>query len=60
MAEIHEYAQEDVVIVLLGNKADMTSERAVRLDEGECLAKVEHYSYNYCILPIYHTVTKST
>lgn len=39
IAEIHEYAQEDVVIVLLGNKADMTNERVVKTDEGERLAK---------------------
>uniref|UniRef100_A0A3B3VX54 small monomeric GTPase n=1 Tax=Poecilia latipinna TaxID=48699 RepID=A0A3B3VX54_9TELE len=39
LTEIHEYAQTDVVIMLLGNKADMSSERAIRRDEGERLAR---------------------
>ncbi|XP_023805388.1 ras-related protein Rab-37 [Oryzias latipes] len=39
LTEIHEYAQSDVVIMLLGNKADMSSERAIRRDEGERLAR---------------------
>ncbi|XP_053270503.1 ras-related protein Rab-37 isoform X2 [Pleuronectes platessa] len=39
LTEIHEYAQTDVVIMLLGNKADMNSERAIRRDEGERLAR---------------------
>lgn len=39
LTEIHEYAQSDVVIMLLGNKADMNSERAIRRDEGERLAR---------------------
>ncbi|XP_009978180.1 PREDICTED: ras-related protein Rab-37-like, partial [Tauraco erythrolophus] len=29
LTEIHEYAQKDVVIMLLGNKADVSSERGV-------------------------------
>uniref|UniRef100_A0A668AXB2 small monomeric GTPase n=1 Tax=Myripristis murdjan TaxID=586833 RepID=A0A668AXB2_9TELE len=41
LTEIHEYAQQDVVIMLLGNKADMASERVIRRDEGEKLAR-EH------------------
>ena len=40
LAEINEYAQEDVVIMLLGNKSDMTSARLVRTEDGERLAKV--------------------
>jgi len=39
LAEINEYAQEDVVIMLLGNKCDMTAERLVRTEDGERLAK---------------------
>ena len=39
LAEISEYAQEDVVIMLLGNKADLTSQRVVRVEDGEQLAK---------------------
>ncbi|XP_013890058.1 ras-related protein Rab-37 isoform X2 [Austrofundulus limnaeus] len=39
LTEIHEYAQSDVVIMLLGNKADMNSDRAIRRDEGERLAR---------------------
>ncbi|XP_062331494.1 ras-related protein Rab-37-like [Osmerus eperlanus] len=41
LTEIHEYAQTDVVIMLLGNKADMGSDRMVRREEGEKLAR-EH------------------
>ncbi|XP_034715746.1 ras-related protein Rab-37-like isoform X1 [Etheostoma cragini] len=40
LTEIHEYAQSDVVIMLLGNKADMSSDRAIRREEGERLARV--------------------
>ncbi|KAJ8346032.1 hypothetical protein SKAU_G00302250 [Synaphobranchus kaupii] len=39
LTEIHEYAQQDVVLMLLGNKADATQERAVKREEGERLAK---------------------
>ncbi|XP_069056182.1 ras-related protein Rab-37 isoform X1 [Pleurodeles waltl] len=39
LTEIGEYAQKDVVIMLLGNKCDMNHERAVRSEEGENLAK---------------------
>ncbi|KFV96535.1 Ras-related protein Rab-37, partial [Fulmarus glacialis] len=39
LTEIHEYAQKDVVIMLLGNKADVSSERAVRTEDGASLAK---------------------
>ncbi|XP_028825478.1 ras-related protein Rab-37-like [Denticeps clupeoides] len=39
LTEIHEYAQNDVVIMLLGNKSDMISSRMVRRDEGERLAR---------------------
>ena len=40
LAEINEYAHDDVVIMLLGNKSDMTAERVVRSEDGERLAKV--------------------
>ncbi|KAM3859398.1 ras-related protein Rab-37-like [Diretmus argenteus] len=39
LTEIHEYAQRDVVIMLLGNKADMSSDRVIKRDEGEKLAR---------------------
>ncbi|KAJ8254170.1 hypothetical protein COCON_G00207820 [Conger conger] len=39
LTEIHEYAQQDVVLMLLGNKADATQERVVKREEGERLAK---------------------
>ncbi|XP_044309719.1 ras-related protein Rab-37 isoform X3 [Varanus komodoensis] len=39
LTEIHEYAQKDVVIMLLGNKADMSSERVIRTEDGESLAR---------------------
>ncbi|XP_066091219.1 ras-related protein Rab-37 isoform X3 [Saccopteryx bilineata] len=39
LAEIHEYAQRDVVIMLLGNKADVSSERVIRSEDGETLAR---------------------
>ncbi len=40
LAEINEYAQDNVVIMLLGNKSDMMTERMVRREDGERLAKV--------------------
>ncbi|XP_048871118.1 ras-related protein Rab-26 isoform X2 [Brienomyrus brachyistius] len=39
LTEIHEYAQQDVVLMLLGNKADAAHERVVKREEGERLAK---------------------
>lgn len=39
LTEIHEYAQQDVVIMLLGNKVDSAHERAVKREDGEKLAK---------------------
>lgn len=39
LAEINEYASEDVVIMLLGNKCDMANERTVRTEDGARLAK---------------------
>uniref|UniRef100_A0A3B3QWN4 small monomeric GTPase n=1 Tax=Paramormyrops kingsleyae TaxID=1676925 RepID=A0A3B3QWN4_9TELE len=39
LTEIHEYAQQNVVLMLLGNKADAAHERVVKREEGERLAK---------------------
>ncbi|XP_074175444.1 ras-related protein Rab-37 isoform X4 [Rhinolophus sinicus] len=39
LTEVHEYAQRDVVIMLLGNKADVSSERVIRSEDGETLAR---------------------
>lgn len=39
LGEIREYAQEDVVIMLIGNKADFGANREVRREDGERLAR---------------------
>ncbi|XP_030780144.1 ras-related protein Rab-26 isoform X5 [Rhinopithecus roxellana] len=39
LAEIHEYAQHDVALMLLGNKVDSAHERVVKREDGEKLAK---------------------
>ncbi|XP_066444209.1 ras-related protein Rab-37 isoform X3 [Eleutherodactylus coqui] len=39
LTEVHEFAHKDVVIMLLGNKCDITSGRVVRTEDGESLAK---------------------
>jgi small GTP-binding protein len=39
LAEINEYAQDDVVIMLIGNKADMSDERTVHKEEGVQVAR---------------------
>ncbi|KAL6094677.1 rab26 [Pungitius sinensis] len=39
LTEIHEYAQQDVVVMLLGNKVDSTHDRMVKREEGEKLAR---------------------
>ncbi|XP_037044812.1 ras-related protein Rab-37 isoform X4 [Bradysia coprophila] len=44
LGEIREYAQEDVVIMLLGNKADCP-EREVRKEDGERLAREYNVSF---------------
>jgi GTPase SAR1 family protein len=44
LGEINEYAQEDVVIMLLGNKADMANERMIRTEDGEKLARNNNVS----------------
>ncbi|XP_008843330.2 ras-related protein Rab-26 isoform X4 [Nannospalax galili] len=40
LTEIQEYAQRDVVLMLLGNKVDSTQERVVKREDGEKLAKL--------------------
>ncbi|XP_054614956.1 ras-related protein Rab-26-like isoform X3 [Dunckerocampus dactyliophorus] len=45
LTEIHEYAQQDVVLMLLGNKADATHERVVKREDGERLAKGAQTSF---------------
>ena len=54
MAEINEYAQEDVVIMLLGNKCDSTTDRVIRKEDGErlgrvCLSAVVHFFFCVCV-----------
>ncbi|XP_063816757.1 ras-related protein Rab-37 isoform X3 [Pseudophryne corroboree] len=39
LTEVHEFSNKDVVIMLLGNKSDITSGRVVRTEDGESLAK---------------------
>ncbi|XP_020706547.1 ras-related protein Rab-37 isoform X3 [Athalia rosae] len=39
LGEIREYAHDDVVIMLLGNKSDCGGERAVRREDGERLSR---------------------
>ncbi|KAM6165746.1 ras-related protein Rab-26 [Erethizon dorsatum] len=39
LTEIQEYAQDDVVLMLLGNKVDSAQERVVKREDGEKLAK---------------------
>lgn len=40
LTEIQEYAQHNVVLMLLGNKVDSAQERVVKREDGEKLAKV--------------------
>ncbi|GFS56433.1 ras-related protein Rab-37 [Nephila pilipes] len=39
LGEINEYAQDDVVIMLIGNKADAGTDRVVMYEDGERLSK---------------------
>ncbi|XP_064478851.1 ras-related protein Rab-37-like isoform X2 [Ornithodoros turicata] len=39
LGEINEYAQDDVVIMLIGNKADIQQDRQVRYEDGERLSR---------------------
>ncbi|VFV46326.1 ras-related protein rab-26 [Lynx pardinus] len=40
LTEIQDYAQHDVVLMLLGNKVDSAQERVVKREDGEKLAKL--------------------
>ncbi|KAK2571728.1 Ras-related protein Rab-26 [Acropora cervicornis] len=45
LSEIYEYASSDVIIMLLGNKADLTKERKISREQGEQLAKSHHVAF---------------
>ncbi|XP_020913173.1 ras-related protein Rab-37 [Exaiptasia diaphana] len=45
LAEIYEYASQDVIIMLLGNKADLSKQRAVTREQGEKLAKDHNVAF---------------
>ncbi|EDO47990.1 predicted protein [Nematostella vectensis] len=45
LAEIYEYARQDVIIMLLANKADLTKQRVVSRDQGEKLAKDHNVAF---------------
>lgn len=45
LAEIYEYASSDVIIMLLGNKADLNKERVVSREQGEKLAKDHNVAF---------------
>ncbi|XP_068919134.1 ras-related protein Rab-26 isoform X2 [Petaurus breviceps papuanus] len=51
LTEIHEYAQKDVVLMLLGNKVDSTQERVVKREDGEKLAKLASMFYRSMAYP---------
>ncbi|RXN31298.1 ras-related Rab-26-like protein [Labeo rohita] len=63
LTEIHEFAQQNVVIMLLGNKADATHERIVKREEGEKLAKKEEEHFSFSLqefgVPFMETSAKS-
>ena len=40
MTVVEEHASPDVIVMILGNKADMTGEKVVKTEQGERLAKV--------------------
>ena len=40
MCEIKDYGQDDVLVILIGNKCDLEADREVSTQEGELLAKV--------------------
>ncbi|CAF4567175.1 unnamed protein product, partial [Rotaria magnacalcarata] len=45
LSEIKEYAQTDVIIMLVANKVDKTNERVVTSEMGENLAKEYEIPY---------------
>ncbi|XP_073245424.1 ras-related protein Rab-37-like isoform X2 [Porites lutea] len=45
LSEIYEYASSDVIIMLLGNKADLTNQRVISREQGEQLAKTHNVAF---------------
>lgn len=45
LSEIRDYAPDNVVVMLLGNKADKSNERVVKKEEGERLAKDHNVAF---------------
>ena len=45
LSEIKEYAPENVVVMLLGNKADRSNERVVKKEDGERLAQDHNVAF---------------
>lgn len=45
LSEIQDYAPDNVVVMLLGNKADRPGERVVKKEEGERLAKDHNVTF---------------
>ncbi|CAB3995318.1 ras-related Rab-37-like isoform X3 [Paramuricea clavata] len=45
LSEIKDYAPENVVVMLLGNKADKSNERVVKKEEGERLAQENNVAF---------------
>lgn len=45
LSEIYEYASSDVIIMLLGNKADLTNLRVISREQGEQLAKTHNVAF---------------
>ncbi|KAM5198436.1 ras-related protein Rab-26 isoform 5-T5 [Hipposideros larvatus] len=48
LTEIQEYAQHNVVLMLLGNKVDSAQERVVKREDGEKLAKIRNSWGSLC------------
>ncbi|XP_066868712.1 ras-related protein Rab-26 isoform X5 [Kogia breviceps] len=59
LTEIQEYAQHNVVLMLLGNKVDSAQERVVKRDDGEKLAKVANGCLQEYGLPFMETSAKT-
>lgn len=45
LSEIQDYAPDNVVVMLLGNKADRSGERVIKKEEGERLAKDHNVAF---------------
>lgn len=45
LGELHEHADQDVCIMVVGNKTDLRHLRAVTLDEGRILAEKNNFSF---------------